>query len=153
MQFTKQTNVSVPADKVWEILGTNFNDISEWASFVLESQAIPDLPEGSGRICQVKGLGETVEKLEIYDDQEREFTFTMENDKLPFFMRRIANTWHVKPHGDNQAQVSVTANITILPVFAQLLASRLRQGLSKTADSLLSELKYFAENDRPLVHA
>ena len=150
MQFAKQITINTSADKVWEILGTNFNEISEWASLVLESQAIPDLPTGSGRICQVKGLGETYEKLENFDNQNREFTFTLKSAKLPFFMRRIANTWHVEPQGDNQAQVSVSSDITLLPLFSQLLSGKIHKGLVKSADDLLAELKYFAENGTAL---
>lgn len=145
MQFSKQTTINTSADKVWEILGTNFNNISEWASFVLDSQAIPDLPEGSGRICNVKGLGETYERLENFDVQNREFTFTFENEKLPFFMRRIANTWHVEPQGENQARVSVSSDVTLLPVFSQLLSGKIRKGLVESADELLNELKQYAE--------
>ncbi len=150
MQFTKQITVDTSADKVWEILGTNFNDISEWASPVISSHAIPDLPAGSGRICQIKGLGETYERIENYNDAGCEFTFTLESTKLPSFMRRIENTWHVEPHGDNQAWVSVTSDISLLPVFSQLLSGKIHKGLVKSADELLTELKYFAENGKAI---
>ncbi len=147
MQFTQQVTVNASADQVWEVLGNQFNDVSKWASVVLDSKAIPDLPPGSGRICNVKGLGETYEKLENYDDQNREFTFTLESKKVPFFMRQIVNTWQVKPQGDNQAQVSMVGNITLMPVFSQLLSGRLKKNFLKQADGLLGELKDYVEQN------
>lgn len=63
MEFTVQVSINASAEKVWEVISTNFNDISEWSSFVITSHGIPNLPTGSGRICNVKGAGEVVEKL------------------------------------------------------------------------------------------
>jgi hypothetical protein len=92
MNFTKQVTINASADKVWEIIGTNFNDISEWSSFVITSEANPDVEPGAGRVCHVKGAGEVVENLFQFDDNQRELAFTLEGSKNPFFMQRIENS-------------------------------------------------------------
>ena len=153
MEFKRDTTVNVSADKVWNILGNGFNDISQWASPVLDSQALPGQPEGSGRVCQVKGAGEVVETIYHYDDVGRELSFILNGKKIPFFMRKIDNTWSVEPIGDDQSRLQVHAKITLMPVFSQLMSGLLSKAMSKQADGLLGELKYFAENDRVKVAA
>ena len=66
MQFSKQITVNASAERVWKIIGEDFNDISEWSSFVLTSEANPDVPEGGGRVCNVKGVGDVVENIFEY---------------------------------------------------------------------------------------
>jgi len=149
MQLTRQTTVNISADKVWQILGSDFNNISEWAGVVLESNAIPDMPEGSGRLCNVKGVGKTVEKLTSFDDDRRKFSFTFENPNIPFFVKKIENTWRVTPKGNDQSLVQVNADVNLMPVFSQLLGGMMSKRLGKGAEGLLGELKYFAENGKP----
>ena len=149
MQVSRQTSVNVTADKVWQILGTDFNNISEWAGIVLESNAIPEMPEGSGRICNVKGVGETLEKLTSFDDTQRKFSFTFENSKIPFFVRKIENTWSVTPKGNDQSVVQVDADVNLMPIFSQLLGGMMSKQMGKGAASILGELKHFAENGKP----
>ena len=149
MQVTKSTTVNTSADKVWKILGSDFNNISEWASPVLDSNAIPDMPEGSGRVCNVKGIGNTLEKLTSFDDDQRKFSFTFENSKIPFFVRKIENTWTVTPKGNDQALVQVNADVNLMPIFSQLLGGMMGKQLGKGAEDLLGELKHYAENGTP----
>ncbi len=149
MQVTRQTTVNTSVDKVWQILGTDFNNVSEWAGTVLESNAIPDMPAGSGRLCNIKGLGKTVEKLTSFDDDQRKFSFTFENSKIPFFVKKIENTWSVTPKGNDQSVVQVNADVNLMPVFSQLLDGMMGKQMGKGAEGLLGELKYFAENGKP----
>ena len=146
MEFTRKTTVNVSADKAWEIIGADFNEVSQWASAVITSEANPDLDPGEkGRICNVKGTGHVVENIYAYDDEERELAFTLEGQKIPFFMRKIDNKWSVKPLGPNQSEVQVTGNITLMPVFSQLMSGMLKKQMGKFADGLLDEFKFYAE--------
>ncbi|MEM7126802.1 MAG: SRPBCC family protein [Chloroflexota bacterium] len=153
MNVQRQVTVNAPADKVWNILGADFTNISEWASFVVESKPIPNMPEGSGRVCNVKGTGEVKETIHKYDEDNRELAFVLEGKKIPFFMQKIDNTWSVKPKGNDRSELQVNVDLTVMPVFKQLMSGMLRKQMSKTADSILGELKYFAENDRAKVPA
>lgn len=150
MNFTKTVTINTSADKVWQIVGTDFNDVAQWASPVLESHANPDLPEGEkGRVCQVKGVGRVVENIYHYDESQRELAFTLQGEKNPFFMKEIKNIWRVEPNGNDRANVHMTVDITLMPVFKQLLTSRLNKALSQRADGFLNELKQFAETGQP----
>ena len=52
MEIERQVTINASAKKVWDIVGTKFSDIAEWASFVQESHDNPDLEPGEGRVCQ-----------------------------------------------------------------------------------------------------
>jgi len=148
MNFERQVTINSSADKVWKIIGTDFNNISEWASPVLESHAIPNQSEGSGRVCNVNGAGKVTEELFEYDDKKQALAFTLDGEKNPFFFKRVENHWRVEPKGDNQSVAYFGVNIQLLPVFKQLLSGRLKSKLQVRADQFVSELKYFAENDK-----
>ncbi|MEM7539470.1 MAG: hypothetical protein AAF639_45355, partial [Chloroflexota bacterium] len=100
------------------------------------------------RVCDVTGMGEVVDIIHHYDTQNRELAFWSKNPKTPFFIKRIDNRWCVEPRSPNYAEVCIEVEITLMPVFKQLFGGILRRLLSKRTDSLLSELKYFAEHDR-----
>ena len=148
MQLTRTTMVNASADKVWQILGDDFNNVSNWASAVIDSTAIPDQPEGSGRVCNVKGFGQVTESIYHYDDNNRELSFILAGGKVPFFMRKIDNTWGVTPKGENRSELQVNVDITLMPVFKQLMTGMMTKQMTKQADGLLSELKYYAENGK-----
>lgn len=151
MEFKRNVTVNAPADKVWEVLGPGFNDISNWASPVITSEPLPDLPAGSGRVCNVKGAGAVEETIYHYDDDNRKLAFILKGKKIPFFVKKIDNTWNVEPIDDNQSKVQVHANITLMPVFSQIISGMLSKAMSKQADGLLSELKDYVENDAQLL--
>lgn len=151
MQFHQQITVNVSADRLWEIVGTNFTDVSKWASSVLESSALPDMPAGSGRVCHVQGSGRVVERIYHYDDERREVAFTLEGERTPFFLQNVDITWRVQAQGDSQAVAHVDADIQLMPVFRQLLSRRLSTRLMKRGDDILLELKHFAETGQPQV--
>ena len=150
MEFSTQITVNASAEKVWKIIGTNFNDISEWASFVVTSEANPDLPDGGGRVCNVKGVGEVYETIYQYDDVDRNLAFTLEGGVNPFFMRKIENSWAVEPNGENESVVHMGVNVKMLPVFEQLMKFPLTRVFKKRSSVILNELKYFAENDKAI---
>ncbi len=154
MEFKRNVTVNAPADKVWQIVGTEFNEVSKWADPVLDSQANPNLSnEEKGRICQVKGAGEVVETIYRYDDQSRELAFILTGKKIPFFMRKIDSRWSVKPKDGDQAEVQVHTKITLMPVFSQLISGSLSKAMGKQVDVVLGDLKYYVENGAPKVQA
>ena len=148
MEIKRQVTVNASADKVWNILGTDFNNMSEWSSFVLESEAIPGLPPGSGRLLNTKELGEVVETIYKYDDDKRELAFILEGKKMPFFMRKTDSTWRVKPQGDARSGLEVQFDVTVMPVFKQLLSGMMSKMLTERTDMIIGQLKYFAETGK-----
>ncbi len=146
MEVKSELTINAPADKVWKVIGTDFNDIAEWSSVVLTSEANPDVPVGHGRICEVQKLGKLVENITSYDEENREVKFTVEGN-TPFFVKRVQNTWRVQPQTDGTSLVHISADVKLLPVF-NLLSGGLSKVFQKRTDFIMSELRYFAENGK-----
>lgn len=55
--------------------------------------------------------------------------------------------------GDERSVLEVQFDVTVMPVFKQLMSGMISKGIVKRTDGLISELKYFAENDQPKASA
>lgn len=93
VKLSKEINTS--AEKVWDILGTNFLTISEWGGGIFSSVRYPNVPvnfEGApagGRVCDVKGLGKINETILHFSNDKREITWSAESPKIPGFVKCI----------------------------------------------------------------
>ena len=67
-------------------------------------------------MCQVKGSGEVVETIYQYDDKKRELGFILVGQKIPFFMRKIDNTWSVKPIPVNESRAIFSTKKSVISV-------------------------------------
>lgn len=149
MEIKRQKAINVSADKLWKIVGTDFNDISEWATYIETSYANPDLAPGQkGRVCQVTGYGEVTETLTAFDDQQRKLEFVFESKKNPFFVKNIDYMWQVKPKGEDQSELFVDVDMQLMPVFKQLLSGMMTKMLTERTDMVIDQLKYFAETGK-----
>jgi hypothetical protein len=146
MEFVKQATIDAPADRVWQILGPEFNEISNWSSFVEVSQQDPDLADGEGRVCEVQGMGDVREVLYEYDEDQQKLGFTVDSPKNPFFIQEAKNTWRVEPIGDDQSLVHIGVDVKMAPVFKQLMSGRMRKMMEKRADVIILDLKNYAED-------
>ena len=77
----KIIEVNASIDKVWDIIGPNFADISNWArginhSWINENAAkkFEDAPAG-GRFCDVQGFGKMQEDILNYDPANYNITW------------------------------------------------------------------------------
>ncbi len=148
MQVHRQIEIKASADKVWKIVGTDFNNISEWSSSVSESHAASDTSPHGGRVCQIKGGGELVETLRLFDDDQRELAFTLKSKSIPFFVQNLESKWSIEPKGDDESIVHINADIQLMPMFRQLISGRVGKIFMKQADELLGDLQYFVENGK-----
>ena len=105
MQIKQQITIDTPADKVWEILGNNFDRVADWASGVYVSQAntsdrvIPNATY-SGRVWETV-IGRFDETITRYDEREKIVSYTAQGDKMPFFVKGLSNSWMVQSLGNS----------------------------------------------------
>jgi carbon monoxide dehydrogenase subunit G len=147
MEFRKQITINKSADDVWKIVGTDFNEVSDWSSFVITSNGDNPPAVGEARVCDVNGMGQVVETIYHFDADKRELAFTLEGSRNPFFMKRIENEWNVRSQSDGQSTVDLGVNIDLMTPFKQLMSGRLKKMMGKRADFLLNELKQHAESE------
>ena len=148
MNVIREISVKASAEKLWKILGEEYENVGEWTSEVLQSSANPDLGPGQGRICSTNGFGDAKETITEYDEKLRSLRYVAELEKMPFFVKQMANSWRVEPKGTDHSIVHMHMQGNLLPIFAQLMGPVMKRQMSKSADVFLEELKYYAENDR-----
>jgi hypothetical protein len=79
MKFSKRIIVNAPAEKVWEVLGSDFVNVGNWATLVTHSEVnteasvVNNSPVG-GRLCNTS-IGKISEEFTAYDDQDMSFSF------------------------------------------------------------------------------
>ena len=153
MKIEQQIIVDASADKAWEILGHKYDRVSEWASSILESSGKHILPSDiqapfSGRKCKTT-LGSFDEQIISYDEQKMMLAYTAKGDKMPFFVKQMANNWSVTSLGKNRAQIDMRMEIDILPVFSLIMSPIMKMQMVKVTGEVIEDLKHFVETDRP----
>lgn len=93
-EVSSSTKLAVPADKVWETIGT-FGGLADWHPAVEKCELENG---GKQRRIAIVGGGEIVETLEQQDDDGRSYVYSIVSSPLP-----IANytaKLRVEPDGD-----------------------------------------------------
>lgn len=153
MKIKQQLTVNTSADKVWDILGPRFEHVADWVSAVHSSQGrnsgvIPLNAPSSGRVCETD-LGPFKEAILRYDERNRIISYSAQGDKMPFFVKQLANTWTVTPLSDSKSRVDMCAEISLLPVFNLVMGPMMRMQMGGILKNAIEELKYFAEKGSP----
>lgn len=89
-----KTNLNVPADKVWEMIG-RFNALPDWHPAV-ESSELED--DGQSRRLTLVGGGSILERLEKLDDDGQHYRYSIVESPLP--VGNYTADLRVKPSAD-----------------------------------------------------
>ncbi|MEM7716033.1 MAG: SRPBCC family protein [Cyanobacteria bacterium P01_A01_bin.68] len=153
MQIKRQFTVNASADRLWEIMGQEFGQVSHWASSIHDSQGrnTGRVLEGapcSGRVCET-AMGNFKEQIHTYDESSKTLAYDAKGDKMPFFVKRLANNWTFTPLSEGKCKVDMRMEIGLLPVFNLLMAPMMRIQMGGVIEQIIEELSYFAENGTP----
>ena len=155
MKIHLRAEIAAPADATWEVVGRRFAEIAEWSSAVETSRTIavsevpasfavaPDAPVPGRGIPNP--LGEVVEVLTQYSDDERTFTFEA-NGPAPIFSH-TQNTTKVTSQGANSCLVTTDLVLSPRGVFKliqPLLAKRF-QTSGRGPAGVIKDLKQHME--------
>ncbi len=154
IEIGKTATVNVSAERLWSILGDDFDKVSEWASSVDASAVNPDaaVPEGAvigGRVCQAPGFGAINETLTHYDPVERSYSFEATASKIPSFVRNITNHTTVTPLGPDRAKLEVRITADTDGIRGALVKPVMTRKFSSTIDQLIEDLTIFAQSGKP----
>lgn len=153
MEIRQDFKIRASSDRVWDIIGHQYAQVGDWASNIYASRQhalVSKLPEApcAGRICETS-LGNFQETITHYSNQHKQVSYTAEGDKMPFFVKRLANNWTVTPLGDNASQVEMRMEISILPLFNLVMGPIMRKQMKAASQVVLEDLIYFAEEGIP----
>ncbi|MEO0836424.1 MAG: SRPBCC family protein [Cyanobacteria bacterium J06642_3] len=150
MKLTKQFTVNASADRLWEIMGIQFADISNWASGVYASKGHYNgdkLPGASysGRVCETS-IGILKEQILIYDEKSRTVSYDAKGKKMPFFVKHMANTWTFTPLSGGKCQAEMNLEVSLLRGFNLIMGPLMKIRMGGVLNQAIEELSYFAEN-------
>lgn len=146
MKINKTLKVNASADKVWEVLYTNYGDACHWASTVNESKE--RAVAGSdyiGRTCSTV-FGEVSEIIDRADEEKMELQYHL--DDTPFIMKAATANWKVKPLSIDTASITMKLDVTLATVPGLLMGWMIKPKMRKDIYQTLEDLKYFIETGR-----
>lgn len=152
MHLRLEQTIEAPADSVWEVLGTQFTDIADWASFVKTSRPVdraeipstiavaPTAPvPGRETMTKVK----LIEVITAYSDDQRSLTF--EAVGLPKIIRRAQDVQSVTATGEGSSTVTFEIDFDFVGPFAAF-SPIVRRRMAKTFAGVLVDLKDHVES-------
>lgn len=152
MKIAKTVTVNASADRLWEILGTEYLHAGRWASAVYHSSGKGDARiEGApaeGRVCQTS-LGPFTETIEEFDPEQRFVAYSATGDKMPGFVKNLTNYWRVTPLGPNKASVQMELTADIAFPFNILMGPMMKLQFGSVVKNVIAELKHYAETGKP----
>ncbi len=151
MQFNVKHNLKakVPAEKIWELIGQQFDSVGHWASGVSHSTGkkggIPF--EGSdftGRTCETV-IGAVDETITSFDNKTMNVSYRATASAMPFFVKHLHNRWNIDPVNDTSCQIFMHLTVELMPVIGHLMTPLMKIQMNKLTRESVEELIYFAE--------
>jgi len=142
--------INTDAEHVWEIVASQFVNVSLWARDVISSREntaiekkFSDAPAG-GRICEVKGMGEIDERITHFSASKKEITWSANSEKIPGFVSNLQNafTFHQIDEETTRVTSSLTADLN--GAAGLLMGPLVKRNFSKAIATLLEDLDVYA---------
>jgi hypothetical protein len=109
-KITMHTKVNVPAAQLWSMVG-GFNALPAWHPGVEKSE-VEGAGKGSLRTLKIAGGGEVVERLELLNETERVYAYSIVKGPLP--VADYLSELRVKDNRDGTSTLQWSS--TFLPV-------------------------------------
>lgn len=150
MNIVKKIAINQSIDAVWEVLGNQFGQISNWASLIRESKVYGE--------AKLNGLNYSIRETNTLSGiTKQEITsFKPENYSLsyksiagtPPIIKEVRAQWSLTKKDSNSTDLVMdfTADMKGLGF---ILAPIAKIKLNKIGDELLDDLKYYLENGKP----
>ncbi|MEM0948907.1 MAG: SRPBCC family protein [Pseudomonadota bacterium] len=152
MRIEKTVTVNASADRMWEILGTEYLQSGRWASAVYHSSGkgepkIAGAP-AAGRVCQTS-LGPFTETIEAFDPVQRHVAYSATGEKMPSFIKGLTNSWRVTPMGPSASKIEMELTADIAFPFNILMGPMMKMQFGSVVKNVVGELKYYGETGKP----
>lgn len=150
MKIIKKIAINKSIDEVWEVLGNQFGQISNWAALIKESKVY-----GEGQLNGLNYSKRETNTLNGITKQEMT-SFNPANYSLsyksisgtPPIIKEVRAVWRLTKKDSNTTDLVLdfTADMKGLGF---ILVPIVKIKLSKVGGELLDELKYYLENGKP----
>lgn len=143
--------IEASADEVWRAIDVDFLEVAAWGPGVISSGPNPATPDGfngsahGGRVCEVEGLGATVERIVAYDGDLRTLTYSVEAEGFPPFIEALENTWTVRSDDSGRAVVETTIDVDISDTMSDAEAQAIVEAMASGPGTAVVNLKAHIE--------
>lgn len=149
MDINKKITIDKPVEEVWEVLGNQFGQISNWASLIKESKVYGEskLNGVDFSIRETNTLkGITKQEITSFEPEKHSLSYKSISGTPPIIKEVRAN-WSLAKNDSNTTKLVMdfTADMKGLGF---ILAPIVKIKLGKIGDELLEELKYYLENGK-----
>ena len=151
LDIKKSLEVNTNAAKVWELIGPEFLNISEWGRGVAKSwdnesapKKFEEAPAG-GRYCEVRGFGQLEENIIHYDNGKYEISWSAVGDKMPGFVSDLQNQIKVEAIDENTCRISSHLSANLNGLMGFLMGFMLKKNFNKLVIGFLNDWKTYAE--------
>lgn len=154
MEIKKTMKINQSVDKLWEIMATDYTKVAKWTSILHASKnndevktKLEGAPAG-GRVCTAPGFGDIKETITHYDERKKHFRYDADISSMPFFVKAIANNWSFRSLGAKSTEVTMRMELDLNAFPGALMAPIMRSQMAKQGNTILEELKYYAETGK-----
>lgn len=148
----KEITINTTVDKAWQVLGTEFADAYKWASSITHSQANDNTSFNgstcSERGCDVTGIGSIKEKILEYSDAEHVLSYEV-YEGMPKMVTYMTNNWKLTSAGSDKVKLEMRMEMKTGGFMGWMMKGMMKKKMSKTADQIIEEFKYYVENGNP----
>lgn len=154
VKVIKQTKTSpliaASADRLWEIIGPGFSEVSKWSRAVdhaeTSGKAVFEGAACSNRACDLNasGFNKISETIIEYNENERRLGYTVDTG-LPGFVVYMANNWQIVPVGQNQCRAEMTITMKLKPLMGAIMGPMFKMNVNKVLGEVIEDLRTYAE--------
>lgn len=149
MEIERTVTLNAPSEQVWDLLARRFHAVGEWASVINASSALSTRngpTKVADRVCDTPD-GIFKEQMTRFDEDRRTFSY-LAYEGLPGFVRQGGNTWSVRELGSGRSEVHMHMKFDLNPIADVLMGWMMKRQMAKAADSVLDDLKVYAETGK-----
>jgi hypothetical protein len=151
MVINKVLLINRPANEVWEVLGPQFGEIDKWSSLIHKSEVSGEA-KLTGVSYSVRNTettqGPTKQELTSFDPNNYTLSYKAIAG-IPFFIKNIHAKWSLKEINSKETKLILDMNIETAGLIGMVLTPVVKLKLSKLANELLDDFKYYVENGKP----
>ncbi len=148
MQLHSKIEVSVPADRAWEVIADEFGNFGQITTALESSSLKGELGVGAIRVCNSKPVGPfpasvIEERLVEFDPVQKKYTY-IAHSGLPAMFIKAQNTWSIESVTDTSCVIHSLAKLE-LKVWLRPLSGVLLWLIKRDLKKVFKELEYYIE--------
>ncbi len=151
MILNRKTTINKSIMDVWEVLGNQFGEISNWSSLISESKVYGDSKLGGLTYSKRETnttRGITVQEMTSFNPEQYSLSYKALSG-TPFFIKSTNAEWVLSKLNEGSTQLNMSVDIQTKGILGFILSPIVKIKLGKLGDELVDDFKYFLENGNP----